>query len=140
MLHLIHPALVHFSVAFIIAGGAGEVWGMLAGRDAVRRWGASLALAGLVSLVPTLASGYLAANTVHVPEASARLLDAHERNGWIVLGLLFAAQFWKAWGGGRIPERQRSFYAAVMAAAVLFTVYGAWLGGRMVYAHAIGVH
>ena len=30
MLHLIHPALVHFSVAFISAGGGAEVAGMIA--------------------------------------------------------------------------------------------------------------
>ena len=139
MLHLIHPGFVHFSVAFIVAGAVVEVWGLLAARDPVRRWGAVLLLVGLVSLVPTLASGYLAANTLEVPEASRDLLDAHERNGWILLGLLCASQFWKAWGGGRIPDRHRLIYVAVLLATVLLVLYGAWLGGRMVYAHGIGV-
>jgi uncharacterized membrane protein len=139
MLHLIHPALVHFSVAFVVAGGSAEVWGLLAEREALRRWGATLVLVGLASLVPTLASGYLAANTLDVPEASESLLAAHERNGWIVFGLLAASQFWKAWCGGRIPDRHRLLYAAGMLATVLLTAYSAWLGGRMVYTHAIGV-
>lgn len=139
MLHLIHPALVHFSVAFIVAGGTGEVWGMLARREPVRRWGAALVLVGLVSLVPTLASGYLAANTLRVPATAVPLLDAHERNGWILLGLLVLAQFWKAWCRGRVPERQRWLYASVTIGAVLTAIYSAWLGGRLVYGHGIGV-
>lgn len=139
MLHLFHPALVHFSVAFIMVGGCAEVWGEVTRREGARRWGATLLLAGLASLVPTIASGYLAANTLDVPQASRPLLGAHERTGWILLGLLFTAQFWKAWCGGRIPDRLRWIYLAVMMAAVLLVAYGAWLGGRMVFGSGIGV-
>ncbi len=78
---------------------------LLARREMLRRWGASLVLLGLASLVFTLASGYLAANTLEVDAASVELLAAHERNGWILLALLFVTQFWKAWCGGKVPER-----------------------------------
>jgi uncharacterized membrane protein len=139
MLHLFHPALVHFSVAFLIVGGCAEIFGALAGRDATRRWGATLVLVGLVSLVPTIASWHLAANTLAIPQASHSLLEAHERTGWILLGLLLAAQFWKAWCGGRVPDRLRWIYLTVLAAAVLLVAYGAWLGGRMVFDRGIGV-
>jgi len=139
MLHLFHPALVHFSVAFLIVGGCTEIWGALTRRDGARRWGATLVLVGLGSLVPTIASGYVAANTLEVPQGSRPLLDAHEQTGWILLGLLFAAQFWKAWCGGRIPDRLRWIYFAVMVATVLLVAYGAWLGGRMVFGSGIGV-
>lgn len=139
MLHLFHPALVHFPIAFLIVGGCAEIFGALARRDRARRWGATLVLVGLVSLVPTIASGHLAANTLEIPRASHSLLEAHERTGWIVLGLLVAAQFWKAWCGGRIPDRLRWIYLSVLAASVLLVAYGAWLGGRMVFGSGIGV-
>jgi uncharacterized membrane protein len=139
MLHLIHPALVHFSVAFVVVGGAGEVWGLLARREPLRRWGSSLVLVGLVSLVFTLASGYLAANTIEVDAASVESLGAHERTGWILLALLFVTQFWKAWCGGSIPAALRWIYVAALGASVLLAAYGAWLGGRLVYLHALGV-
>jgi uncharacterized membrane protein len=139
MLHLIHPALVHFSVAFVVVGGVGEVWGLLARRETLRRWGASLVLVGLASLVFALASGYLAANTLEVDAASVELLDAHERTGWILLAVLFVTQFWKAWCGGKVPERLRWIYIAALSASVLLAAYGAWLGGRLVYLHALGV-
>ncbi len=139
MLHLFHPALVHFSVAFIVTGGCAELWGLAYRQERSIRWGTTLTLAGLASLVPTLASGYLAANTLDVPAAVQPLLDSHERNGWILLGVLCGAQFWKAWCGGRVPDGSRWLYAALMASAVGLAAYGAWLGGRMVYGAGLGV-
>jgi uncharacterized membrane protein len=139
MLHLFHPAFVHFSVAFILAGGGAEVWGLATGRETARRWGAVLVLVALGSLVPTLASGYLAGNTVEIADGARPLLEAHERNAWILLALLFGTQFWKAWRGGRLGDAERWLYVVVMTAIVLLTAYGAWLGGRMVYGYGVGV-
>jgi uncharacterized membrane protein len=139
MLHLVHPALVHFAVAFLLVGAVTEVAGLLASREDARRWGGSLVLAGLAALVPTIATGYLAANTVALEDGGPDALAWHELTGWIVLALAFASQFWKAWCGGRVPERQRFAYAGLLVALAGATVAGAWLGGRMVYVHGIGV-
>lgn len=139
MLHLIHPALVHFSVAFVIVGGACEVAGMMLRREQVERFGAQLLLIGLASLVPTMISGYLAANTVDVTQEGRELLARHERNGWIVLALLLGTQFWKAWRAGNLGPAHRGLYALLVVAAVLFLIYGAWLGGQMVYGQGVGV-
>ena len=57
MLHLVHPALVHFSVAFLVFGAIAEAGGLLARREALARWGGQLVLVGCVSLVPTIVSG-----------------------------------------------------------------------------------
>jgi uncharacterized membrane protein len=139
MLHLIHPALLHFSVAFLTVGGACEIAGILTHREALETFGVRSLLIGLASLVPTMISGYLAANTVDVTVEGRWLLDAHERNGWIVLGLLVGTQFWKAWCGGSLGTGQRKLYALLVAAAVGLLLYGAWLGGQMVYVHGVGV-
>lgn len=139
MLHLIHPALVHFSVACLILGGVGEAWGLATQREALARWSGQLLIVGVVSLVPTIVSGYLAANTVELNAVGRELLGAHERNGLILLGLFVACLFWKAWWRGHLPQRQRKLYAAVLVAGVLLAAYSAWLGGQMVYGQGIGV-
>ena len=139
MLHLLHPALVHFTVAFLVTGAAVEAWGHFRGNDAAVRWGSSLLIVALATLVPTIVAGYLAANTVELPPGGATDLDWHELNGWILLALVFASQFWKAWCGGRLPDGQRRLYAALLLVVVVSTVYGAWLGGQMVYVQGIGV-
>ena len=139
MLHLLHPAFLHFSVAFVTVGGVCEVAGLLSRREAWARFGGTLLLVGLASLVPTMVSGYLAANTVVVADEGQALLDGHELNGWILLGLLLGAQFWKAWCRGQFGPAQGKLYAAWIAAVVFFALRAAWLGGQMVYFQGVGV-
>jgi uncharacterized membrane protein len=139
MLHLFHPALVHFSVAFLGVGGTVEAFAILTRRERAARWGGRLLLIGLVSLLPTIVSGYLAANTVALPPGGEVLLARHERNGLLLLAVTLLAQFWKAWCGGRVPQGPDRLYALMLIVAVGLTAYGAWLGGRMVYGQGIGV-
>jgi len=139
LLHLFHPALIHFSVAFITVGGICEIAGLLSRRAAWARFGGTLLLIGLASLVPTMISGYLAANTVVVADEGQLLLEGHERNGWILLGLLLGAQFWKAWCRGQFGPGAEKLYAAWIAVVVVFTLRAAWLGGQLVYFQGVGV-
>ena len=138
MLHLFHPALVHFSVAFLVFGGLTEAFGIFAKRPRASLFGGVLVLLGTVSLLLTILTGYIAANTIEVPARVADLLWAHERNGWFVFGLFFASQFWKAWNRGELPGVQRRLYAALLLVAVGLVVYSAWLGAEMVYDHGVG--
>jgi uncharacterized membrane protein len=139
MLHLFHPALVHVSVAFLVVGGSVEALALWARRDVPARWGGSLVAIGLASLVLTIASGYLAVNSVPLPEGAESLVATHERNGWILIALVFAAVFWKAWRRGQPAPHPRALYLALLVAIVALTSYEAWLGGSMVYARGIGV-
>ena len=138
-MHLAHPALVHFSVALLVAGGLAEAWGLLARGERIARFGERLLLLGAVSLVPTIASGYLAVNTVDVPAAAVRVVAAHERNAWFLLGLMLVAFFWKGSFQGVLPPAHRPIYALLLLAMVGLTIWSAILGGEMVYTHAIGV-
>jgi uncharacterized membrane protein len=139
MLHLFHPAMVHFSVAFLIVGGAGEAWGMLAGRQRLARFSGVLVVIGTLSLIPTIVTGYLAANTVGLGDDARPVLDAHERNGIFLLGVFVAALFWKGWNRGEIPRAQRPWHAILLLVGVLLAVYSALLGGDLVYNKAVGV-
>jgi len=139
MLPQIHPALVHFSVAFLVVGASCEAYGMLKRREAAERFGSRLLWIGAASLCLTLSSGYVAANTVSVGPAATELLEAHERNGWFLLGLIVAVLFWKGWSQGRIPDSQRLIFALLLLAVVALTIYSALLGGQMVYVHGVGV-
>jgi uncharacterized membrane protein len=139
MLHLFHPAMVHFSVAFLIVGGAGEACGLFADRERLVRFGGTLVVIGTLSLIPTIVTGYLAANTVVLSDDARPVLDAHERNGVLLLGLFVATLFWKGWTRGRIPRSQRPWYAILLLLGVLLAAYSALLGGELVYSKGIGV-
>ncbi len=139
MLHLFHPALVHFAVAFLIVGGATEAIGILARREAAERFGGALTLVGTGALLPTIVAGYLAENTLSPPPAAVATLEAHERVALVLLATFLIALLWKAWDRGRVREELRPFYAAWLLFGVGLTAAAAFLGGELVYLHGLGV-
>jgi len=139
VLHLIHPAWVHFAVAFLVAGSLAEAWGMLARREGAARFGATLVLLGTTCLVPTMVSGTLAANSVDMPGEAMAALNRHETFAWVLLAVYLAALFWKASYRGRLPAAQRLPFAIYLLLAAGVTAYTGLLGGRLVYTHGVGV-
>lgn len=139
MSHLVHPALVHFAVAFIVAGGLLEAGGLLARHAGATRFGGRLVVAGAIVLVPTIVSGYVAANTVDFTPAALRVLDDHERNGVILILACLGLLFWKGWLRGEVSGRARLPYVVALLATVGLAVWSALLGGRLVYGHGVGV-
>jgi uncharacterized membrane protein len=139
MLHLIHPALVHATVAFLVVGGLLEAYGILARRESLERFGGVLTLLGTASLVPTIVAGFLAENSLTLSVAGADAVDGHERLGLVVLGVFVPLILAKAWGRGRVPPGWRGLYAAGLIAGVLAAAAAAYLGGVMVYGLGVGV-
>jgi uncharacterized membrane protein len=139
VLHLVHPALVHFSVALLVIGAACEVVGLYRRHERALFFGSVLVLAGTATLPFTVATGFLASNVLDLDPASRALVERHERIGLLVLGVFVASQFWKAWFRGRIPEGQRLPYSMLLVVGVVLLAYGALLGGEMVYLHGVGV-
>ncbi len=139
MLHLFHPALVHFPIVLLAVGGGMEAAGILARKPGWERAGARLVLAGTACLVATVAAGYLAANSVTPPPGAGDAMDSHERAALILFAVFLVLVLWKAWGGGAVPEGARAPYAAALLAGIAILVWAALLGGRLVYAWGVGV-
>ncbi len=139
MLHLFHPALVHFPIALLIVGGSWEAWGLFAGGERAMRSGGVLTILGTLSLFPTVVTGYIASYSVPVPPTVEPRLNLHELNGWLVVALFVGLLFWKAWHRGQLPPRQRRLYALALLVGVVLVAYSAFLGGELVYTHGIGV-
>jgi uncharacterized membrane protein len=138
VLHLLHPALVHFSVAFLIAGGTCEAWGIFGRRAGLERFGATLIVAGTLSLLPTIVAGLLAKNSIVVAPDAAGDLELHERLGFTLAAVLLLSQFWKAWRGGRLHGSERAGYVALVLLGLGLVVAVAWVGAEMVYEHGVG--
>jgi uncharacterized membrane protein len=139
VLHLIHPALVHVTIAFLIVGGLVEAYGIGRRRDAAARLGGTLVVLGTISLVPTIAAGFLAENSLTLSDAAASAVDDHERLGLLVLGVFAPLLVVRAWGRGRPPERWRGLYAWGLILGVATAVAAAYVGGLMVYQLGVGV-
>jgi len=138
-LHLIHAALVHVPVAFLVIGGLVEAAALLGRRPGAARFGGALVLVGAIALVPTIVAGLVAENVAVVSAEAHDTLEAHERNAWFLLGAVVALVAWKAWHRGQVPERLRVLYALGLLVTVALVLWGAWLGGELVYGYGVGV-
>lgn len=139
MLHLVHPVLVHATVAFLIIGGLVEAYGVVTRRNAAERFGGILVVVGTISLVPTIVAGFLAENSLTLSSAGEEAVDDHERLGLLVLGVFVPLLLMKAWGRGRPPEHWRGLYAAGLVVGVGLAAAAAYVGGLMVYELGVGV-
>jgi uncharacterized membrane protein len=139
VLHLIHPALVHATAAFLVAGGLVEAIGILAKRPAAERFGSAMTLIGTASLVPTIAAGFLAEFALTVPPEAADLLARHENLGFALLAVFLTLLVVRGWGRGRVPDELRIAYAVTLLAGVALVVAAAFVGGSMVYGFGLGV-
>ncbi len=139
MLHLIHPVLVHATVAFLIVGGLVEAYAIARRHASAERFGSVLVVLGTVSLLPTIAAGFLAENSLTLSAAAADAVEDHERLGLLVLGVFLPLLLLKAWGRGRPRERWRGLYAAGLMVGVALAVAAAYVGGLMVYRLGVGV-
>jgi uncharacterized membrane protein len=139
VLHLIHPALVHVTVAFLIVGGLAEAYGIGRNHEAAARFGGALVALGTASLVPTIIAGFLAENVLTLRGGSVDAVDDHERFGLLAFGVFLPLLLIKAWGRGRPPHRLRGLYVAGLVVGVALVATAAYLGGLMVYGLGVGV-
>ena len=137
-LHLLHPGLVHLTVALLMVGAVAEAAGLLGGRQGMARFGGTAVLFGAASLVPTIASGYLAANTVRLSDAAHQALERHEKVGLTLAAFFLAMVLWKAARRGKIPPGEHRAYAVLLLLGAALVAWSAILGGDLVYGHGVG--
>lgn len=139
MIHLLHPASVHFTIAFLLAGSVAEAFGIFSSRERVERWGGACVLLGTGFVVVSVVTGFLAENSIVHPPGSSADIERHERLGMITLTVYLVALFWKGWDRGRVRESVRPLYAVYVLAAAMLVCVTSWLGGELVYVHGAGV-
>jgi len=136
---LIHPKLVHFPIAFLLAALVFDVWGMIKKDSFYHRVGwINLVLAILFSVFAII-SGLLAANNVPHNDLSHETMELHETLGYVIGGILFILFFWRLRLKGELPQKGRSLYVVLLLGAAVTVVISADLGGKMVYEYGVAV-
>lgn len=132
-LYLLHPAVVHFPLALLIAGAGAAAVGEWRGRPKLTEAATWLLWLGAASLWAALGLGLLAEKTApHVPSAW-EVLEAHETAAFWTAGLFTAAALWRSWG------RYRRAQVVFWLLALLPLIRTAQLGGELVFTHGFGV-
>ncbi len=136
----IHPLLVHFAIALTMTAALAYV---LAWLPAASRWRASLLPAAdwmlafaALAIVVTVAAGFQAYYSVAHDTPSHAAMTTH-RNWAVPTGAAVLALAGWRWMR-RVSAPSALFTALIVSGAVSIAVTG-WWGGRLVYAHGLGV-
>ena len=130
----IHPSLVHFPIALLPAAVGADLLARLTGSQRLADAGRVLMPIAAVSAVVSAAAGLVAQEEVVAEGKAGDLLATHRTMN---LTLTAVGTAMAAYRMGR--ERVGAGYLAVGIAGLGALGYSAYLGGKMVYEHGVGV-
>lgn len=132
-IHEVHPSLAHYPLALLPMAFLLDLVGKLTGRAKLMDAGRQLMPVAAVTGAVTAAAGLVAQEAVEPGDAHSVLVTHRNLNAALLVlvgGLAFARSRKPAPGAG---------YLLATAGAVLGMTYTAYLGGKMVYRHGVGV-
>lgn len=139
----LHPALVHYPIAFILLSLIAEYIGYFRASPAARAvswWALVGALAGGVL---TIWAGYFDMGRASLARETHDLVHQHLKIGLLAGGCLLVLTVWRGYVRARFKnESGRKVGGAYLCAATAVTLlifFQAWYGGEMTYAHGAGV-
>jgi uncharacterized membrane protein len=136
----IHPSLVHYPIALLSLFFLLELTGSFFWKDKLRPAASAMLYAGTLGAIATVAAGLYAARIVHHGQVVHEIMEWHEHLGITVALLAVVLSIWRIIAKQAIEGMARAlhlFLASIMATCLLF---GADLGGLMVYEHGVAVH
>jgi uncharacterized membrane protein len=129
----LHPALVHFPIAWLVGLALVDFVGLVRKREAWQRAGIFVLAGTVLSLLPTAATGLLRAAHMEFDANLHALLVVHRTLNFVVAGLLLAAFALRLARRNRLDGWWRLGYLALVFAATCAVLVAADFGGRMVY-------
>lgn len=140
MVPWLHPTLVHFAVALVVAAVLFDVLGLWRQSEKLLFAGFWNTVAGAGAAVLAVASGWLAElNQELIHDGAGAVLAFHKTFALAGAGLWLVVTVWRVAMRGYIRPRLRTPYlAASFLVVALITVAGI-LGGTLVYGYGVGV-
>ncbi|GAB4341778.1 MAG: hypothetical protein Kow0037_28610 [Calditrichia bacterium] len=138
-LTLLHPKIIHFTIALYLMGVFLDWLGMLRKSESILQAAWYNYLGAGVFAVLSVASGLLAAGKVAHNDAAHEIMETHELIGYMVLGIILVVILWRFFLKGAFPKKFMALYLAIGLIGSGLLVTGAYLGGEMVYTHGVAV-
>jgi uncharacterized membrane protein len=136
----VHPLLVHFPIVLVLTAALFDLLAMLRHRESLRVGAGVLWLLALAGAAAAVASGTWAEHTVLIPDALAKdAFEDHETAAWITATLVALIALWRIVLRFEYPRGWlKAMYLTLVVGAVVLVAYTGYLGGELVYGHAIG--
>jgi uncharacterized membrane protein len=135
--HAVHPMLVAFPLGLLATSVAFDLLWYATDRTSFATTAGYLAVAGLVTGVPTILSGWLDWTTIPPASRAKRLGLIHGIGNMVVAGLFAVSVALRVEGPTWEPE-PAAFVLSL--AAVLIAVVTAWMGGELIERLGVSVH
>ncbi len=129
----LHPALVHFPIAGLVALAVVDLIGVGLRRESWRRAGMVVLIATTVALLPTVATGLLRATHMAADAGEQSLIVKHRTLNLTVTGLVIAALVLRAARRKPLLGAYRIAYLTLVYVATALVLVAADFGGRLVY-------
>ena len=130
----VHPSLVHFPIALLPAALASDALGAISKSEILLGMGRRLISVAAISAAVAAATGLVAQEEVNAEGRAHDLLVTHRNLNVALVGLIAALAVLR----GRSHRPSFGYLVGGIIGLVGMT-YTAYLGGKMVYAHGLGV-
>lgn len=130
----IHPSIVHFPIAVLPLAIGADLLGRLTGSRALSQAGRALMPIAAAGAAVSAATGLIAQEEVNASGVAGDILVTH-RNLNLSLTAITALMAVRRWG----EDEAGTGYLALGLAGLGALSYSAYLGGKMVYEHGVGV-
>ena len=133
-----HPLVVHFPIALLLAGVGLDVAALALRRPALQRvalWNLAL---GVLAAALAVGTGLRAAGVAKHSFEIWRVMELHKRLGITTLILGLMAVSWRPKHRDQLTTRARLVTTALLLVMTATLLWGAHLGGRLVYEFGVG--
>jgi len=138
-IYLIHPILVHFTIALFSLSVLFDILGKLTRNQRFHSAAWYNLIFASLSVIATVIFGLIAEARAPHTDAGHALLKTHETLGFIVLGIILILTIWRIILKGKMPTKALAAYLVIAILGVGLMFVGGYYGGEMVYTHGYGV-
>ncbi len=135
----VHPLIVHFPIAFLIAFFVIDLLGALLNKDQWRKLATGLLYLGAISAGAAVAAGLIAEGSIEHGENVHLIMERHKSFGISVLSISAFLSIWRLLSGGIVRGVANLFFIMFSVLLTVLLLLGADLGGLMVYKHGVAV-
>jgi len=134
-----HAYLVHFPIALLSICFVFEVAALVTRKSELSRVGWWTQIAGTVGLAAAVYTGLQAREKVSVPPGWSESVQTHEQLAFLTAAVFASLLLWRIATKSAVPKKGGVLFYLLLLAGVGSLLFGAWLGGEMVYRGGIGV-
>ena len=135
----VHPLVVHFPIAFLIGYFVIDLMGTLFKQPHWRTVASGLLYLGTISVIFAVIAGFLAAGSVAHNDVVHAIMTQHQKIGLMASSLAVILSIWRLFSKGFILKGLNVLHLILSALLSSLIIFGADLGGLMVYKHGVAV-